>query len=40
MAESFEAYRERGRQTLTDFVAMEAAHDLNHQLQIQGLLRD
>ena len=37
---AFGIHDKRGRQTLTDFVAMEAAHDLNHQLQIQGLLRD
>jgi hypothetical protein len=29
----------RGRQTIADFVRMEAAHDLNHLLQIERLLR-
>jgi hypothetical protein len=29
----------RGRQTVADFVAMEAGHDLNHLLQIRKILR-
>ena len=29
----------RGKQTIADFVAMEAAHDLNHLLQIERLLK-
>jgi len=29
----------RGRQTVADFVLMEAAHDLNHLQQIAGILR-
>jgi hypothetical protein len=29
----------RGRQSVREFVVMEAAHDLNHLLQIHGLLQ-
>jgi predicted metal-dependent hydrolase len=29
----------RGRQSIREFVRMEAAHDLNHLLQIERLLR-
>lgn len=32
-------HEKRGRQTVRDFVTMEAAHDLNHLRQIQRLLR-
>jgi hypothetical protein len=34
----FGVHAKRGRQTIADFVEMEAAHDLNHILQIQRLL--
>jgi hypothetical protein len=32
-------HQKRGRQTLHDFVVMEAAHDLNHLHQIRNLLK-
>jgi uncharacterized damage-inducible protein DinB len=32
-------HAKRGRQTLQDFVTMEAAHDLNHIRQIEALLK-
>ena len=35
---SYGVHDKRGRQTVIDFVRMEAAHDLNHLLQIQRLL--
>jgi hypothetical protein len=35
---AFGIHDKRGRQTLADFVVMEAAHDLNHLLQIRALL--
>ena len=38
-AEAFGEHPKRGRQTLQDFVVMEAAHDLNHMRQIEALLR-
>ena len=39
MARANGVHPKRGRQTLHDFVVMEAAHDLNHLRQIQALLR-
>jgi hypothetical protein len=36
---AYGVHDKRGRQTVRDFVVMEAAHDLNHLLQIHGLLR-
>jgi len=36
---AFGVHDKRGRQTVADFVRMEAAHDLNHSLQIERLLR-
>lgn len=36
---AFGVHQTRGRQTLHDFVVMEAAHDLNHLHQIERLLR-
>ena len=38
-AAAFGVHAKRGRQTLDDFVVMEAAHDLNHLRQVQALLR-
>ena len=32
-------HEKRGRQSVADFVRMEAAHDLNHLRQVQALLR-
>jgi hypothetical protein len=34
----FGMHEKRGRQTVMDFVTMEAAHDLNHLRQIAGIL--
>lgn len=39
LARAYGVHAKRGRQTLQDFVVMEAAHDLNHILQIEALLR-
>jgi hypothetical protein len=38
-AGAYGVHARRGRQTLEDFVAMEAAHDLNHLRQIEALVR-
>ena len=38
-AAAYGVHDKRGRQTVREFVVMEAAHDLNHLSQIQGLLR-
>jgi hypothetical protein len=38
-ASAFGVHSKRGRQTLDDFVVMEAAHDLNHLRQVRALLR-
>jgi hypothetical protein len=35
---AYGVHDKRGRQTVRDFVVLEAAHDLNHLLQIRGLL--
>ena len=35
----FGVHEVRGRQTVADFVVLEAAHDLNHLLQIRRILR-
>lgn len=36
--QAFGVHEKRGRQTVSDFLQMEAAHDLNHILQIQRAL--
>jgi hypothetical protein len=38
-AAAYGVHDKRGRQSVREFVVMEAAHDLNHLLQIQGLLQ-
>jgi hypothetical protein len=38
-ASAYGTHDKRGRQSVREFVVMEAAHDLNHLLQVQGLLR-
>src|SRR6185295_2168873 len=38
-AAAYGVHDKRGRQTVREFVVLEAAHDLNHLLQIQALLR-
>lgn len=35
---SYGVHDKRGRQTVVEFVRMEAGHDLNHLLQIERLL--
>lgn len=35
---AFGEHPKRGRQTLEDFVVMEAAHDINHLMQVEALL--
>ncbi|MBN2370496.1 MAG: DinB family protein [Vicinamibacteria bacterium] len=35
---SYGVHEKRGRQTVAEFVTMEAAHDLNHLVQIERLL--
>jgi hypothetical protein len=35
---AYGVHEKRGRQTVREFVVMEAAHDLNHLLQIQRIL--
>jgi len=37
-AAAYGVHDKRGRQSVREFVVMEAAHDLNHLLQINGLL--
>jgi hypothetical protein len=39
LARGYGMHAKRGRQTLRDFVTMEAAHDLNHIRQIDALLK-
>jgi hypothetical protein len=36
----FGRHDKRGRQTVADFVRMEAAHDLNHLRQVEAIVRD
>ena len=38
-AAAYGVHDKRGRKTVREFVVLEAAHDLNHLLQIQALLR-
>jgi hypothetical protein len=37
---AYGVHDKRGRQTVREFVVMEAAHDLNHLLQVRQLLRE
>ena len=37
---SYGTHKRRGRQTVRDFVILEAAHDLNHLRQIKSMLRE
>ena len=39
LSRAYGIHAKRGRQTLRDFVTMEAAHDLNHLRQVQALLK-
>jgi hypothetical protein len=39
LARAHGMHAKRGRQTLQDFVVMEAAHDLNHLRQIEAVLK-
>lgn len=39
-SECYGVHEVRGRQTVAEFVALEAAHDLNHLRQIDAILKD